>query len=388
MRIALLAPLVSPIAPPYLGGAQALLADLAAGLAARCHHVTLYAAPGSSVPGVEVQAVPLGAEAPRPARFDGEPSAIDGEHPVRDPARDPSLRAANEAFARAYALLAAHAGEHDLVHAHACDWAAYAYANRQPLPVIHTLHLPPLDPVIRQALRVVAPPPPATASARLVTVSQACAAQYAAYCAIDAIVYNGIAIERVPFGPQPAEPPYLLYAGRISPEKGVEDALAIAECVGWPLRIAGGIYDERYFAERVAPRLAGMADRAIYLGPLARERVWELMARATALLCPIAWEEPFGLVACEAQAAGTPVVGYARGALPEVVANGETGTLVAPGDVEGAARAVLDAQRLDRRACRAHVEARFSLQAMLAAYEACFEEMLAHPHRAGQELRS
>jgi UDP-glucose:tetrahydrobiopterin glucosyltransferase len=378
MRLALLAPLVSPIAPPFLGGAQALLADLAMGLAERGHTVTLYAAPGSTVPGMEVREVPLDPAQVRPARLAAEIPSGDAEH-------DPRLHAANQAYARAYAELAAQMTEFDLVHAHAYDWAAYAYAGRQPMPVMHTLHLPPLDGDIRGALAAVAPPPLGREGTRLVAVSRACAAEYASFCSIAAIIYNGIPIGRIPYAPRSDDPPYLVSAGRISPEKGIEDALAIAERIGWPLLLAGGIYDQEYFRERIAPRLARSQGQATYLGPLQRERVWELMAGAAALLCPIAWEEPFGLVACEAQAAGTPVVGYARGALPEVVAHGETGFLVPPGDVDAAAHAVLAARELNRRACRARVEARFGLEAMLSAYEALYNETLASIRLPGEE---
>ncbi|MBF6590578.1 MAG: glycosyltransferase, partial [Ktedonobacterales bacterium] len=239
-------------------------------------------------------------------------------------------------------------------------------------------HLPALDPAIRQILRQVAPHSPTTPAAppaaRLVTVSRACAAGYQPFCAIADVIYNGIEIERIPFGARAvATDPYLLFAGRISPEKGVEDALDIATRAGRRLILAGGIYDAEYFRVRIAPRLC---TRATYRGAVGRERLWRLMAGAEAVLCPIAWEEPFGLVACEAQAAGTPVVGYARGALPEVVDHEKTGCLVSPGDVAAAVAALPLARALDRGACRAHVYARFSLAAMLAAYEAHYAEML------------
>lgn len=373
MRIALLAPLVAPIAPPYLGGAQALLYDLAAGLAARGHAVTLYAAPGSDVPGVQVRTVAVGTARLRPARFAGQDARDDGG------AAEDSAPAAEEAFGRAYTLIAAHAGEHDLLHAHAYDRPAYALAAHQPLPVLHTLHLPALDPGIRDILGEIAPPggDMGRASARLVAVSRACAATYASSCAIAVVIYNGIPIERIPFGA--ASESYLLYAGRISPEKGVADALDIAARAGRRLVLAGGVYDEAYSQREVAPRVAAMGARADYLGPLPRAQLWELMAGAAAVLCPIQWDEPFGLVACEAQAAGAPVVGYARGALPEVVAHGRTGWLVPPGDVAAAARAAIQVGALARTTCRAHVAARFGLGAMLADYEAFYAEMLAAP---------
>src|SRR5579859_3575543 len=333
MRIALLAPLISPIAPPYLAGAQAVVADLAAGLAARGHDVTLYAAPGSHVPGVRLRTVDVDPAQLRPAVFptDDDPSARTvGADLGADPASlfaapDPEVFAAGYAFLRAYRLIAAHAAEHDLLHAHAYDWPAYAHATLQPLPVAHTLHSPAGDPRILSILHALAPAGSRAGPTRLVTVSHACAATYAPSCHINAVIYNGVPIARIPFGAHPAPGDYLLYAGRITPEKGVEDALEIARRTGKRLLLAGGVYDQAYFDTRIRPRLASAGPHAAYLGPLARERLWELMAGAWAVLCPVHWTEPFGLVPCEAQAAGAPVIGYARGGLREVIADGASG---------------------------------------------------------------
>lgn len=394
MRIALLAPLVSPIAPPYLGGAQALLADLAAGLAARGHDVALYAADGSAVPGV--RAIPLGIDSTllRPARFVTTQDEVppheqeDNDEDDEDAfATDATVFQPSYAFLRAYRAIAAHADEHDLVHAHAYDQPAYAFGSLQPLPIVHTLHLPAVDGPIREALRLLAPPgapppappapSPAPASAtRLITVSRACAATYTPFCHIDAVIYNGVDSARVPFGAQADPSGYLLFAGRIAPEKGITDALSIAEQSGRPLVLAGGIYDQTYFDSAVAPRLAEPRLNARFLGPVSRERLWELMAGAAAVLAPAQWEEPFSLVACEAQAAGAPVIAYARGGLREVVANGETGWLVPAGDVAAAVDAITRIGTLDRAACRARVARHFSLEAMLDAYEAFYAKML------------
>jgi UDP-glucose:tetrahydrobiopterin glucosyltransferase len=387
VRIALLAPLVSPLAPPFLGGAQALLYDLAAGLAQRGHAVTLYAGDGSHVPAVRV--VPTGIDSSKHAaqRFrpvrpaadadSGEPlGAVD----LADLAKTPLSRA----FAHVYDLIAARAGEHDLLHAHAYDWAAFMYGTRLRLPVVHTLHLPNLDPTIGAALAALAPAALAPAAGRggdvhLATVSHACAATYAASCRIAAVLYNGIALDRIPFRADaltPSDQRYLLFAGRISPEKGTADALAIAEHAGRHLVIAGGVYDTAYYAEQIAPRLERLGSRARSVGEVARERLWELMAGAEAVLCPVHWDEPFGLVACEAQATGTPVIAYGRGGLREVIADGRTGWLVAPGDVTAAAEAVRRVDALDRRTCRAWVEQRFSLTAMLEAHERFYATVL------------
>jgi glycosyltransferase involved in cell wall biosynthesis len=136
--------------------------------------------------------------------------------------------------------------------------------------------------------------------------------------------------------------------------------------------MAGSDYDPGYAA---AVRARSSADVELR-GALGRERVWELMAGARALLCPICWEEPFGLTAAEAQAAGTPVVGFDRGALREVIRDGRTGFLVPPGDVEGAAEAAASADRLVRSEIRRHAETNLSLQATLDAHEALYRGIL------------
>jgi UDP-glucose:tetrahydrobiopterin glucosyltransferase len=384
MRIALLAPLVSPIAPPFLGGAQALLADLAGGLAARGHTVTLYAAAGSAVPSVRIVELDVARYDLQPVRFEAESQtaeqpadradAEDDEADLFTP--DAATYFASYAFLDAFRLIARHADEHDLLHAHAYDWPAFSYATLQPLPIVHTLHLPSGDPAILRALATLAPPDQPRSRTRLVTVSHACAATYAPHCRIDAVIYNGVPVARIPLATRTATDPCLLFAGRMSPEKGVEDAIAIAARAGLRLLLAGGVYDPDYFAERIAPKLSAAAPSVEYVGALSREALWRLMGGARAVLCPVRWDEPFGLVACEAQAAGTPVVGYGRGGLREVVADGVTGYLVPPGDIDGATKAVARAVTLDRAACRAHIARRFSLETMLDGYERFYAEML------------
>ena len=386
MRIALVAPLVSPIAPPYLGGAQALLADLARGLAQRGHEVTLYAAEGSSVPGVRVITLGIDSSDLRPARFHRD-SVAPTTTPAATPDDDeyiPDMLRPDErkllpsyAFLHVFRALVNHVDDFDLVHAHAFDWPAYAYSSMLPLPVIHTLHLPAVDSNIAKLLGVLAPPDGAPARVRLTTVSHACAAGWSPYCDITQVIHNGVDVDAIPFSAEPGSPPSLLFAGRISPEKGVEDALKIAEQADLPLVVAGDIYDTRYYEQRIAPRLERMGDRIRYLGGVAHEDLYRLMGAALAVLCPSRWEEPFGLVACEAQAAGTPVVAYRSGGLAEVVADGETGFVVEPGDIAAAVAAIQQVGTLDRRACRRRMESHFTLAKMLDGYEAFYTETLA-----------
>ncbi len=370
MRIALVAPLVSPIAPPYLGGAQAVLADLAAGLAERGQQVTLFAASGSSIPspGGTVRDLGIDASQLRPARFASpaaEPSAAEPE---------PAFFRSAQAFLRVFQQLERELNHYDLIHAHAFDWPAFAFGALLAVrcPVSHTLHLPAVDASINALLRELRASGNPTS---LVTVSHACAATYAPYAAMDAIIPNGIHLEAIPFGAEADPGGFLLFAGRISPEKGVTDAIEIARRAGRQLLLAGGIYDQPYFENSVRPALAANQETCTYLGQLPHADLWHLMSRAAALLLPIGWEEPFGLVAAEALAAGCPVIAYARGALPEIISDGETGWLIPPGDLDAAAHAATRLAALSRAACRARAEQRFSLARMLDDHERFYQQI-------------
>ena len=371
LRVALLAPLVSPIRQPYLGGAQALLRDLAVTLAKRGHRVTLYAAAGSdpaTLPGVRLIQLEVEADQLRPADFS---SASAQPMPTSNSAME-------TAFTSAYEAIAAHASEYDLIHAHAYDLPAFTLGASQPLPIAHTLHMPNLHATISDALATLAPTdmPRAPSQPWLVTVSTWCAGTYAGTCRIDAVIPNGVDLDAIPFSAQTADPPYLLFAGRIAPEKGAADAITIARAAGYRLIIAGSVYDQEYFSQRIQPWLSLEPDAIQFLGPLPHERVWSLMAGALAVLVPSQWEEPFGLAACEAQAAGAPVIAYARGGLRDIVADGMTGALIAPGDIAAAAARIPDVARIDRRACRDHVAAHFTLERMAASHELLYQRIL------------
>jgi UDP-glucose:tetrahydrobiopterin glucosyltransferase len=372
MRIALVAPLISPIAPPFLGGAQALLADLAAGLAERGHRVTLFAASGSTIPapGVTVRDPGIDSRQLRPARF-AEAAASGSTSETSDPA---FFRSA-EGFLRVFTRLQQELGEYDLIHAHAFDWPAFAFgallAGQR--PVIHTLHLPAINAEMNALLRELHEMGNPT---RFVTVSRACAETYRPYLPMDAVISNGIDTDAIPFGPKADDDGCVLFAGRLSPEKGVSDAIEIARRAGRHLSLAGGIYDAAYFEQEIQPQLRARQHDLEYVGQLPRPDLWALMGQATALLLPIGWEEPFGLVAAEALAAGCPVIAYARGALPEIISDGETGFLIPPGDMDAAVRAIAAASSLSRAACRARARQYFSLTRMLDDYERFYAGLL------------
>jgi len=161
---------------------------------------------------------------------------------------------------------------------------------------------------------------------------------------------------------------YLLFFGRIHPDKGTVEAIEVAERAGLPLILAGIVQDAEYFDRLVGPRIDGR--RVQYLGPVGPERRSEVLGGAVALLHLIDFEEPFGFSVVEAMACGTPVIAYARGSMPEIVREGENGFTVA--SVDEAVAAVGASGLLDRRAVRASVEHRFDAGRMVEKYLALY----------------
>lgn len=338
MRIAVVASLVTPLREAQLGGAQAFLTDLARVLSARGHRVTVFAAAGSSVGGVQLVTVPAPAGVERAlVRPAGAPAEC-----------VPELRAG---FARLFAAVCRHGC--DVVSQHAFDAEAVELAGEAELPVLHTLHLPPIVPAVVSAALAAAGP-----RTRFVTVSEAMRRAWAdAGLAVVGVIPNGVPAFELP----PAAPaPRALVAGRVSPEKGTATALHAARRAGLEAVLVGGVYDMDYWRREV--RLPAR--------PVERRELWRLMAGSAVTLAPVDWEEPFGLVAAEAQMAGCPVAGYRRGALPEVVEEGVGGLLVEPGDFEALVAAVPRALGLDRRRVRESALRRLDIARTAERYEA------------------
>ncbi len=364
MRIALVAPLVTTIAEPFVGGSQAIVAALAQGLSRRGHEVTLFARTGSYVPGVVIEplAVP---DSVLPSSF---------AHREQGSTANAGFFVQANIFLELYLRLQEHRHAFDIIHAHAFDWPSFTSSLLvRDRPLIHTIHLPAISPEINEALHVLHGQ---GHPLKLITVSYACARDYSPYTPIDYVIYNGLDLDAIPFSASVEETAPLLFAGRITPEKGVEDALEIAERAGQQLLLAGGIYDQAYYDERIHPRLQQSAGHVRYLGQLQQNELWKLMGQCKGVLFPSAWDEPFGLIAAEAMATGTPVIAYRRGAAEEIIRDGETGFLVEPGAREQAATAVKKLGMIARSACRRHIEYNFSLQFMLDEHERVYESLL------------
>jgi glycosyltransferase involved in cell wall biosynthesis len=189
-------------------------------------------------------------------------------------------------------------------------------------------------------------------------------------------VYHGLQEERFPFHKTGSE--YLAFLGRVSPEKGLDDAIKIAKEAGMKLRIAAKVDndDKEYFETVIKPLLK---DPVIeFIGEIGYPEKGEFLGNAAALVFPINWPEPFGLVMIEAMACGTPVIAYSSGSVPEVLEEGVTGFLV--DNVNAAAEAVGRLSEIDRSRCRHTFEERFSAQRMAHDYLAIYEKLIGgHP---------
>jgi glycosyltransferase involved in cell wall biosynthesis len=372
LNVALVAPLVTPIAPPFLGGAQAMLHDLALGLARRGHRITLFAASGSRfeepverelADKLTVAEVPIRPGEINPANFH---TRISGQVGTNE-----AFFRQGEFFLQIFLDINRGKPPFDIAHAHAFDWPAFALGPLSAVPAVHTVHLPSLDPNINAIIRSTYQK---TGSSRAVTVSKACADTYAADFPFDRVIYNGIDASDIPFGKIAGD--FLLFAGRMAPEKGPDLAIEIAKRAGKRLVLAGGIYDQTFFEEKIAPALKQNSDIS-YAGLLQRDELYRLMSAAEGLLFCSRWEEAFGLVLVESLATGTPVIAWGRGAAAEIIREGETGFLLSFMDMDGAVKAVNNLTRLDRSEARRQIEMRFSLDKMLDEYVDYYCEVIA-----------
>jgi len=359
MKIAIMAPLVTAIREPQLGGSQAFVSDLARGLVSRGHDVHVYASSGSEIPGVEVIDTGIDSRSLAGTLYRAREASA-GESAKPGPAEpDPAAAAAEAAFTTAY--MAMRASRYDVIHNHAFDAPAVRLAAALRTPVVHTLHLPP-DKAVAAALRDVArrTRPPAVA-----TVSAFQARAWRRVVPVDAILPPYPPTRVIRWSETAGEG--ALFAGRLSPEKGTAEAIDIARAAGVPIHVYGDVYDADYSREQIDPR-RNWPGVTVHQG-VPRASLWEVMARAAVVLCPARWDEPFGLAAAEAQACGTPVVAFNRGGLGEVIADGVSGFLVPPDDVRAAAEAVSKVAGISRAACRDHAEGQLDLELSLDAHE-------------------
>lgn len=353
LRVAIIAPFRFPIVEPFVGGLEAQVWLLARLLRERGHHVTLFAAHGCD---------------PRIAdrHFPVDMADTDGAA-RRDVSGDPTLVLAEDrAYRRVmHHLIRAGTRRYDIVHNHSLHPFPMTMSRRLDIAMISTLHTPPIERVVESVSGRAAP------GLRFVGVSRHTADSWAVVGAPVQVILNGVDVER--WRPGPGGGP-LVWSGRLVPEKGPELAIDAARRAGRDLDLAGPIIDRPFFDAQIAPRL-GSGIR--YLGHLDQQQLATVVGRATAALVTPRWDEPYGLVAAEALACGTPVAAFERGGLPEVLTSA-TGCLARPDDAAALADAVDRAVGLSRRDARRRAVRHLSARAMVDAYEGVYRGAIAH----------
>jgi glycosyltransferase involved in cell wall biosynthesis len=339
MRIAMLAPIAWRVPPRHYGPWEQVVWLLTEGLVERGIDVTLFATADSQT------RARLVAVCPRPYE----------EDPTLDVKVWECLHI-SEVFERAEAF--------DLIHNH-FDFLPLTYSGLVRTPVVTTIHgfsSERILPVYRKY----------NGRTYYVAISHADRHPDLDYVAT---IYHGLDLKAFTLRTEPGH--YLLFFGRIHPDKGTREAIEVALQSGMPLKIAGIIQDRAYFEREVAPFIDGV--RVQYLGPVGPAERDALLGGAYALLHLINFDEPFGLSVVEAMACGTPVIARPRGSIPEIIRDGLTGMLVQT--ISEAVAVLPRLAQLDRAKIRAYVEARFSQERMVEDYVRVYEKVLAQ-HRA------
>ena len=351
----MIAPSKFPIRQPFAGGLEAHVWHLARALAQEGHRVTLFAArhsdPASDHGNLTVRALSRSAAASRPTPLPGAVPASD-----------------HDAYVSLMGELADPPGAgFDVIHNHSYHHVPIAKAPRLRTPMLSTLHTPPI-PWLESAIGATR-----GAGVTFAAVSRHTAKAWSHVVDPVHVVPNGVDVNRWHVGPGG---PYLVWSGRITPEKGTHLAIAAARRSGWPLVMAGPIGDPDYFRERVEPQLN---EGTIYAGHLdQRELALVLGGAAAAIVTPM-WDEPYCLVVAEALACGTPVVAFARGGIPEVL-DRQCGRLVTPADVAAMAAAIPEAVDLSRSAARARAVAMCGAGAMVSRYLSFYRQLIDDRH--------
>ena len=357
MRIAQVAPLYEPVPPEGYGGTELAVGEITEELVRRGHDVTLFASGDSRTSARLVASVPY---------------ALWSDEGRR---RWPTAAEAQAEEDRHVEASMARAREFDIVHNHA-GIEGMAAAAASPMPVLTTHHLvyePWQEPYFERypwAHHALS----ASAARTFPTRGQL------------PPIHHGIDVASYPFSARSEG--YLFFLGRIVPEKGVEYAVEIARRAGRELVIAGVVQErEAEYGERMLAMTDGRQIR--YVGEAGPEQKRRLLGGADALLFPIVWDEPFGLVVIEAFACGTPVLAFAAGSAPELIEPGQTGYLAEPGadplapggGVDRLARAVELVGSLSRQRCREEAEQRFTVELMVDGYERAYEAVLSGARR-------
>ncbi len=339
MRIAQVAPLYESVPPKYYGGTERVVSYLTEELVHQGHEVTLFAS------GDSVTKAKLVAACRRSLRLN--------RHCVDHLSHQ--ILMLEHVFQRA--------AEFDIIHFHV-DYLHFPLSRRQPITHVTTLHgrldIPDLGPLYEEFRDM-----------PVISISNV-QREPLPWANWQGTVYHGIPADMYRFREQPGT--YLAFLGRISPEKRVDRAIEIAKRVQIPLKIAAKVdrVDRRYFKREIEPLLGDPLVE--HVGEIGEDEKDEFLGNAYALLLPIDWPEPFGLVIIEAMACGTPVIAYREGAIPEVMKEGHTGFIVET--LEDAVSAIQRVPELSRKRCREVFEERFTATRMARDYVRIYDQLI------------
>jgi glycosyltransferase involved in cell wall biosynthesis len=298
----------------------------------------------------------------------------------------------------ARALVRAQQGDIDVVHMHEWFERVYNRSFNPPVPIVMTLHVPGVNSGITE-FNETAPAVVDRRQPHFVAISDHQRREYVDLVPVSDTVPHGVDVDAFVFRGEPEATPYLLSIGRISPVKGQDVAIEIARRTGAKLIVAGCVQDKAedraFFAslegafdlvadvrrqpvgsdyfERVMEPILSSDAQVVYIGEVDATAKKHWFRHAQATLFPVQWGEPFGMVLIESMASGTPIVGFRRGAVPEIVKDGKTGFVV--DSVDAMVDAVGSIAQIDRRDCRRHVEEHYSIQRMAEGYEAVYERL-------------
>ncbi|BAT71420.1 glycosyl transferase, group 1 [Thermosulfidibacter takaii ABI70S6] len=338
MRIAQVAPLVESVPPKLYGGTERVVSYITEELVKRGHEVVLFAS-GDSVTSAEL--VPIVPEALRLA-------GIHNHEPY-------TMMELEEVFKRA--------DEFDIIHCHV-DYFAFPFTRFTLTPTVHTMHGRLDLPFYKDLMKRYADIP-------LVSISdsQRLPLPEANFVAT---VYHGLPRDLYSYSDSPEN--YVLFLGRISPEKRPDLAIKAAVKAGIKIKIAAKIdVADREYYEKEIKHLMGHP-LVEYIGEVNDREKNELIGKALALMMPIDWPEPFGLTAIEALACGTPVIARPCGALPEIIVDGKVGFLRR--DLDGLVDAIKQVEKIDRAECRRHFERKFTVERMVDDYERVYQKLV------------
>ena len=341
MRIAQVAPLFESVPPRLYGGTERVVSYLTEELVEQGHEVTLFAS------------------------GDSETSARLVPACSRSLWRDPNCQDTLPHHVRLMELVFRDVSRFDVIHFH-CDYLHFPFLRRHPCPNLTTLHgrvhLPDIEDLLIEYPDV-----------PLISISND-QRQPMPEANWLSTIYHGLPADLHTFRDRPED--YLAFLGRICPDKGPQQAIEIALRTRMKLKIAAKIYDAdwEYYHSQIKPLLDKHPSQIEFVGEVGGKTKDEFLGNARALLFPIAWQEPFGLVMIEALACGTPVIAFRRGSVPEVIASGTTGFIV--NTVDEAVSRVADIDTLSRRRCRETFERRFTVSRMIQDYLDVYRQLM------------